>query len=231
VEPTSKLGRRVIEAAEAALTSQGYVCAIDVLTGIRWLDLATLQRWQQGQLACLEAGIQTHSQKVAAAMALFWSWASERGLHESEADYFARNPSRTPLQFSESGDAALERRYRIHWLSAELSERQRDRLRHRANRPPELVAIQALGDWTCHRCGGTGALLIMEPPGPACLPCAGLGDLVFLPAGDAALTRRAKAKSARHVAVVRFSRARKRYERQGLLVEPGVLPASRDSVD
>jgi hypothetical protein len=34
------------------------------------------------------------------------------------------------------------------------------------------------------------------------------------------LTRRAKAKSERHAVVVRFSKSRRRYERQGLLVEP-----------
>jgi hypothetical protein len=46
---------------------------------------------------------------------------------------------------------------------------------------------------------------------------------VYLPAGDALLTRRAKAKSTRYVVVVRFSRTRRRYERQGLLVEPRAL--------
>ena len=37
------------------------------------------------------------------------------------------------------------------------------------------------------------------------------------------LTRRVKAKSARHAVVVRFSKSRRRYERQGLLVEPRAL--------
>jgi hypothetical protein len=37
------------------------------------------------------------------------------------------------------------------------------------------------------------------------------------------LTRRVKAKSARHAVVVRFSKSRRRYERQGLLVEPQAL--------
>lgn len=41
--------------------------------------------------------------------------------------------------------------------------------------------------------------------------------LVFLGAGDAALTRRAKAASGLSAVVVRFSRG-KRYERQGILV-------------
>jgi hypothetical protein len=78
-------------------------------------------------------------------------------------------------------------------------------------------------DWKCHRCGGTGPLLIMEKEGPACLDCVGLGDLEFLAAGDAGLTRRAKALSPRSAVVVRWSRSRKRYERQGLLVEPAAL--------
>jgi hypothetical protein len=36
---------------------------------------------------------------------------------------------------------------------------------------------------------------MMENPGPACLICVGLDDLAFLPAGDAPLLRRTKAKS------------------------------------
>jgi hypothetical protein len=58
--------------------------------------------------------------------------------------------------------------------------------------------IQPLShEWTCHRCGGTGGLLVMENEGPVCLRCVGIDDLEFLPAGDALLTRRAKANSRR----------------------------------
>ena len=100
----------------------------------------------------------------------------------------------------------------------------------KASRAPDLVVIQPLNtEWTCHRCGGTGGLLVMENLGPACLRCVGLDDLEFLPAGDALRTRRVKAKSARSAVVVRFSRSRRRYERQGLLVEPQALTdAERD---
>lgn len=56
-----------------------------------------------------------------------------------------------------------------------------------------------------------------------CLVCADLDHLVLLPAGDAALTRRAKKASALSAVVVRFSRSRRRYERQGLLVEEGAV--------
>jgi len=55
--------------------------------------------------------------------------------------------------------------------------------------------------------------------GALCLACADLDHLVFLPPGDAALTRRARKYSTLAAVVLKWSRARKRYERQGLLVE------------
>lgn len=68
---------------------------------------------------------------------------------------------------------------------------------------------------------------MMEAPGPACLSCVGLASLEFLPAGDATLSRRAKAASEVYAVVARFSRSRKRYERQGLLVQPHALRKGR----
>ncbi len=226
------LADRVIEAAEAALAAQGYVSAIDVFLGIGWLDGGAPKRWQQGQLDCLEGAVQTSPVRLSEAMELFRAWATGKGLLASETDYVARTPQRQTLRFSRSGDPAIERMYRTHWVSPALPERKRERLAEKANRAPDLVVIQPLNEaWTCHRCGGTGALLMMEKPGPACLRCVGLDDLEFVPAGDALLTRRAKAKSARHAVVVRFSRRRRRYERQGLLVEPQALAQARGELD
>jgi hypothetical protein len=157
-------------------------------------------------------------------MKLFRSWATGRGLSASETHYVARTPRRQALRFSRSGDPGIEALYRTHWLSQELSEKKRQHLAEKASRAPDLVVVQPLNrEWTCHRCGGTGSLLMMEDPGPACLNCVGLDDLEFLPAGDTLLSRRVKAKSTRCAVVVRFSRNRRRYERQGLLVEPLVL--------
>jgi hypothetical protein len=87
----------------------------------------------------------------------------------------------------------------------------------------DLVVVSPLRDWTCHACGGTGSLLVMEDAGPLCMRCADLDHLVFLPSGDAALTRRARRGSRLSAVVVRFSRARRRYERQGSLVELAAL--------
>jgi len=218
------LADRVTRAAEAALAARQYASPLDVFVGIGWLDPNSMRRWQQGQIDYLERVLQTNLPRISEAMELFRSWATAKGLVASETHYVARTPQRQTLRFSKSGDATMERLYRTHWVSRELSERKRERLMEKASRAPELVVIQPLNDeWKCHRCGETGNLLVMENPGPACLPCVGLGDLEFLSAGDALLTRRAKAKSARHAVVVRFSKSRGRYERQGLLVEPQAL--------
>ncbi len=96
----------------------------------------------------------------------------------------------------------------------------------RATRAPDLVVIRPLREWTCSACGGTGDLLTMDEPGPLCMACAELDHLTFLGAGDAALTRRARAASGLSAVVVRFSRARRRYERQGVLVEEGALASA-----
>jgi hypothetical protein len=122
-----------------------------------------------------------------------------------------------------TGKAEIELAYRTHWVSPALSEAKRSRLAEAQSRPPELVVVSAVGDFTCPQCSGSDDLLIMEGEGPLCMDCADLGHLVFLPRGDAALTRRAKRASGLSAVVVRFSRARKRYERQGLLVEPEAL--------
>jgi len=235
VNPNNRnaLEQRVVKAAEAALAAKGYASPIDVLVGIGWLDAGKLEQWRRGQVDYLERTVQTNLSRISEAMKLFRSWAAERGLSASETSYVARSPRRQTLRFSKSGDPVIEALYRTHWVSQELSERKRQRLAEKASRAPELVVIQPLNrEWKCHRCGKTGDLLLMENPGPACLKCVGLDDLEFLPAGDALLSRHAKAKSARYAVVVRFSRTRRRYERQGLLVEPSALADARgDSLD
>jgi hypothetical protein len=215
------LADRVAKAAEAALAARHFASAIDILVGIGWLDPGAAERWRRGQIDCLEEVIPTDPARVLEAMRLFRNWATAQGLLASGTEYVARTPRRQPLRFSRSGDPAIEESYRTHWVSPELSEKKRERLAETASRAPELVVVQPLNaDWKCHRCGGTGDLLMTETPGPACLRCTGLDDLEFLPAGEALLTRRAKARSTRYAVVVRFSKTRRRYERQGLLVEP-----------
>ena len=55
-----------------------------------------------------------------------------------------------------------------------------------------------------------------------------MDHLVFLARGDSALTRRAKKASNLSAVVVRYSRSRRRYERQGLLVEEQALASAEE---
>lgn len=95
----------------------------------------------------------------------------------------------------------------------------------------DLVVFMILRDSKCSGCQeelDKGQFLTMENSKPFCMKCADLDHLVFLGSGDAALTRRAKKHSKLWAVVVRFSRARKRYERQGLLVEEDALAKAEE---
>jgi hypothetical protein len=92
------------------------------------------------------------------------------------------------------------------------------------NHVASLVVIEPLKRRHCAECRrGPLALHILEFNAPRCLDCADLGHLVLLPRGNAALTRRAREGSSLWAVVVRCHKRRKRYERQGLLVEEQAL--------
>jgi hypothetical protein len=76
----------------------------------------------------------------------------------------------------------------------------------------------------CHEDLGTKTwITLVRDKGALCLSCGDLDDLVFLASGDAALTRRARKHSRLSAVVLKWSRARRRYERQGLMVEESAL--------
>jgi hypothetical protein len=96
----------------------------------------------------------------------------------------------------------------------------------------DLKVFITIQNTSCGECGrelGRRAwITLVEDKGALCLSCADLDHLVYLPAGDAALTRRARKHSTLCAVVLRWSRARKRYERQGLLVEEGGLERAEE---
>jgi hypothetical protein len=107
-----------------------------------------------------------------------------------------------------------------------MSELKQQRLQEKLREPPKPVVFEVVRDSQCSECGveiPQSSLLLMEAGQPLCMTCAGMDSLEFLPAGDTALTRRAAKYSGRSAVVVRFSRSRKRYERQGILVEVAAL--------
>ena len=119
--------------------------------------------------------------KKVSALRLLQNWASARGLEPSERPYPARSRTPRELRFSTANDPELERAYKTHWLSPDLSEAERAGLNGREARRPELVVIQPLKEFTCSACGAVRVgPLIMEDAGPVCMACADLDHLVFL---------------------------------------------------
>ncbi|BAK33671.1 hypothetical protein MLP_06570 [Microlunatus phosphovorus NM-1] len=95
-----------------------------------------------------------------------------------------------------------------------------------AERAKDIVVIMGRRPFTCAGCQeefDRGSWFRMDDEGTLCLDCADLGHLEFLGSGNAALTRRAKKHSRLSAVVVQWARARNRYERQGILVEPGAI--------
>jgi hypothetical protein len=90
-----------------------------------------------------------------------------------------------------------------------------------------LLVFILTKDSACGECKeelGRGRWVTLQGErGALCLSCADLDHLEFLGAGDAAVTRRARRRSRLSAVVLTWSRARKRYERQGLLVESSAL--------
>jgi hypothetical protein len=85
----------------------------------------------------------------------------------------------------------------------------------------DIVVFMIRRDTKCAECGeelGPGRWIRLENDKALCLACADLDHLEYLPSGNTALTRRATKHSPLRAVVVQWARARKRYERQGILV-------------
>ncbi len=100
------------------------------------------------------------------------------------------------------------------------------------NAKSDLLVFVVSKESSCGECGDElfrGRLITLKrDQGALCLGCADLDHLVFLPSGDAALTRRARKHSTLSAVVLKWSKARKCYERQGLLVEEAGLARAEE---
>ncbi|HSE30312.1 MAG TPA: DUF2293 domain-containing protein, partial [Pyrinomonadaceae bacterium] len=141
---------------------------------------------------------------------------------EHATDSTHRMPTRTePSQRSNVRDSS-ERRPRSD-APPQLEAKPADS----STRSDEIKVFISHQNSHCAECDedlGKKAWITLErDKGALCLACADLDELIFLPAGDAALTRRSRKYSNLSAVVLKFSKARQRYERQGLLVEGAAL--------
>lgn len=229
------LRERIVTAAERALKRDGSVGPLELLRELGFLYWRHFDEWRKGNpiYSPLEKHIQCGTAKLADSYRCFAEWAAAKGLRTVEAEYSRRGISGVEaLQITVDGDDTREQFFRTHYASAELSEKKAERLQKKLTKAPDLVAfITVADDAKCSDCGTeitSGDFLFLEQQQPLCLCCADLDHLIFLPAGDTAMTRRAKKHSPLSAIVMRFNRRRKHYERQGLLVTAEALAQAED---
>jgi hypothetical protein len=229
-----QLQSKVFQTAELVLARQHYVSAMDVLIGIGLLQPVHVQAWREGQVPYLEKVIQGNLGKISFALRCYRQWATGKQLKPSQTAYLTQTKTnRRELQFSKSGDPNIECAYRTHYISPVLSAKKQQKIQEKLSKPPELVVLIITQDGQCSRCQkalGRSSFLYREGDQSLCLGCAGLDELIFLPSGNARLTRQVKSECTRYFVVLKFSRARKRYERQGLLVEEQGLEKARQKL-
>lgn len=230
----TRLKERARQAAEEALYSNGSVGPIDVLVGMKLLHPVHVDAWRKGKIPFLEDEIQGNPEKITASLEYFCEWVKERQLKPTLIAYLARSsvPEKV-LQVSASGNFNVEKFFGTIYMSSSLSDTGQEKLQKKLSKAPECVVFQIVQDTQCSKCQKPllkRSFLFMEGNNPLCLSCAHLDGLEYLPSGDAKLTRRAKKWSAKSVVVVEFSRTRKRYERQGILVEKQALKKAEQEI-
>jgi hypothetical protein len=215
--------------AEAALADHQYASFIDVLTGMGLLH--NVQQWHNGRVQYLDEMMQGSPEKLLKVIDIFHKWAAGRGLRREDLPPHASFIPRPPKYHTASQYRVLEQAFRQHFVSPQLPEKKLEKLREKvsAAAPPTVFSI--VKESKCSQCNAElwkGDLLTMQANQPLCMECADLDHLVYLESGDAALTRRATKHSTLWAVVVRFSRSRGRYERQGVLVQPEALEKAEE---
>jgi hypothetical protein len=226
----TNLQQRVVQAAEAVLKRDGSVGPLELFQEMGFLQTFHLEAWRKGNehYRVLQNWIQVGPEKFEKTIRHFQDWVTHRGLMPIEAAYTRRGPGGVEeLCVTESRDPDSEKFFRTHYAPADLPKKKSARLVEKLRKAPDLVVFEKVSEeGNCSECSSElskGSFLFMEKGQPLCLACADLDHLVFLPAGDTALSRRARKHSPLSAVVVRFSRSRKRYERQGLLVTEEAL--------
>jgi hypothetical protein len=230
-----QLQTRVAQAAEVVLKRNGSVGPLDLLVEMRWLQLSHLENWRKGnpEHANLHSWIQVGAGKLQKSLDHFRDWVQQNHLQPIAADYTRRGPGGVEvLRVTEGGDPAAETFFKTHYAPGHLSPKQSARLEKKLKKTPDLVVFQKVSDeGNCGECQTellSGDFMMLEKGQPLCLTCADLDYLVFLPAGNMALSRRARKHSQLAAVVVRFSRSHNRYERQGLLVTEQALTQAEE---
>jgi len=222
---------RITSAADEVLAERGYVGMVDALMAVRVLDPAHLRAWHSGRMQYLDEMLQGSPAKFEQSVRAFRQWGEQRGLRREDLPPHDASASFAPKSQTASQIPELDKLFRLHFVSPEMPEKKLEKLREKVGTPPPPTVFSIVRESKCSQCKKElwrGEMLTMRGQEPWCLECADLDHLVFLGSGDTCVTRRATKYSSLWAVVVRFSRTRKRYERQGVLVQPEALEKAEE---
>lgn len=107
----------VVQAASALLKSKGYVAPVDLLLELRRLTPKQYEDWRFGRAPCLERVCSGSLGKLSRILRILRRHAETSNLQPSHTAYYTWGKgTKRKLQFSKSGETALEAAYSCHYL-------------------------------------------------------------------------------------------------------------------
>jgi hypothetical protein len=109
---------RLVKATEDLLREKGFVAPIDLFIRMDLLSPASVENWRRGSIPYLERAIQCNLSKANRILRILRMHAHDLDLKPVPTVYkrWTRGP-RTLLDFSKTGDRAVEEAYSRHFLS------------------------------------------------------------------------------------------------------------------
>ena len=109
---------RIVKATEDLLREKGFVAPIELFIRMDLLSPASVENWRRGRIPYLERAIQCNLSKANRILRILRMHAHDLDLKPVRTVYkrWTKGP-RTLLQFSKTGDRAVEEAYARHFLS------------------------------------------------------------------------------------------------------------------
>ncbi|MBB5894706.1 DUF2293 domain-containing protein [Kutzneria kofuensis] len=208
-----QLSTRVRTIAETLVSRRGRVSFLEVLVELGWVHQKNVDSWRRGELDPLSKAVSVDDDKLLEAAEVFRLWGGS-GFNLNTAPHVSATRDRRALRFTADRDT--------EWVHLRCSKA--DARPATDEKVPDLVVLEAREEFRCEECGSPDEWLMMDAGAAICMGCADLDHLVFLKAGNATLSRRARKESGLAAIVVRPDpRRRNRIWRVGILVEPAAL--------
>lgn len=208
-----ELSTRVGTIAETVIGRKGRVSFVEVLVELGWVHQKNVDSWRRGELDPLTKAMSVTDDKVLEAAEAFNLWDRLR-FRRTTTPHVSATRDRRPLRFTADRD--------ITWVHLQFARA--DARPAADEKVPDLVVLEAKDEFECEECRAHDRFMMMDSQSAICMGCADLDHLVFLKAGNATLSRRARKESGLAAIVVRpDAKRRNRIWRLGILVEPDAL--------